>query len=168
MPHDLQLRPVLDDDLAIFFDQQLDPDANYMAAFTAKDPADRAAFMAHWQRILASPTVIVRTIVVDDAVVGSVLSYEEDGRPEVSYWLGRPYWGQGIATRALAAFLADVNQARPIYARAAKDNVGSLRVLAKCGFAIVGEDKGYANARGTEVEEYVLALPVGQGKEHER
>ena len=162
MPHDLQLRPVLDDDLSIFFDQQLDPDANYMAAFTAKDPTDRAAFMAHWQRILASPTVIVRTVVVDGAIVGSVLSYEEDGRPEVSYWLGKPYWGQGIATRALAAFLADVNRTRPIYARAAKDNVGSLRVLAKCGFAIVGADKGYANARGTEVEEYVLALPAGQ------
>ena len=162
MPHDLQLRPVLDDDLAIFFDQQLDPDANYMAAFTAKDPTDRAAFMAHWQRILASPTVIVRTVVVDGAIVGSVLSYEEDGRPEVSYWLGKPYWGQGIATRALVAFLADVNRTRPIYARAAKDNVGSLRVLAKCGFAIVGADKGYANARGTEVEEYVLALPAGQ------
>ena len=162
MPHDLQLRPVLDDDLSIFFDQQLDPDANYMAAFTAKDPTDRAAFMAHWQRILASPTVIVRTVVVDGAIVGSVLSYEEDGRPEVSYWLGKPYWGQGIATRALVAFLADVNRTRPIYARAAKDNVGSLRVLAKCGFAIVGADKGYANARGTEIEEYVLALPAGQ------
>jgi RimJ/RimL family protein N-acetyltransferase len=153
---------VLDDDLAIFFDQQLDPDANYMAAFTAKDPTDRAAFTAHWHRILANPTVIVRTIVVDGAIVGSVLSYEEDGRTEVSYWLGKPYWGQGIATRALAAFLADVNRTRPIYARAAKDNAGSLRVLAKCGFAIVGADKGYANARGTEVEEYVLALPAGQ------
>ena len=158
MTHDLQLRPVVDDDLAIFFDQQLDPDANYMAAFTAKDPADRAAFMAHWQRILANPTVIVRTIVVDGAVVGSVLSYEEEGRPEVSYWLGKPYWGQGIATRALAAFLADVNRTRPIYARAAKDNAGSLRVLAKCGFSIADEDKGYANARGMEVEEYLLVL----------
>jgi RimJ/RimL family protein N-acetyltransferase len=168
MTNDLQLRLVADDDLPIFFEQQLDPEANYMAAFTAKDPTDRAAFMAHWQRILASPTVNIRTIVVDGAVAGSVLSYEEDDRPDVSYWLGKPYWGQGIATRALATFLADVNRTRPIYARAAKDNAGSLRVLAKCGFAIVGEDKGYANARGTEVEEYVLALPVGQGKEHER
>jgi RimJ/RimL family protein N-acetyltransferase len=158
MTHDLQLRPVVDDDLPIFFDQQLDPDANYMAAFTAKDPTDRAAFMAHWRRILAAPTVMIRTIVVDGAVVGSVLSYEEDGRPEVSYWLGKPYWGQGIATRALAAFLADVNQARPIYARAAQDNAGSLRVLTKCGFVISGEDKGYANARGADVEEYLLAL----------
>ena len=155
---ELLLRPVVADDLPIFFEQQADPDANYIAAFTVKDPSDRAAFMARWQRILADPTVIIRTVVTDGAVAGSVLSYEVEGRPEVSYWLGRAFWGRGIATRALTAFLADANRTRPIYARAAKDNIGSLRVLAKCGFTIVGEDKGYANARGAEVEEYVLAL----------
>lgn len=155
---ELLLRPVVADDLPIFFEQQADPDANYIAAFTVKDPSDRAAFMARWQRILADPTVIIRTVVTDGAVAGSVLSYEVEGRPEVSYWLGRAFWGRGIATRALTAFLADANRTRPIYARAAKDNIGSLRVLAKCGFTIVGEDNGYANARGAEVEEYVLAL----------
>ena len=155
---ELLLRPVVADDLPIFFEQQADPDANYMAAFTVKDPGDRAAFMARWQRILADPTVIIRTVVTDGAVAGSVLSYEEEGRLEVSYWLGRALWGRSIATRALTAFLADANRTRPIYARAAKDNIGSLRVLAKCGFTIVGEDNGYANARGAEVEEYVLAL----------
>jgi len=155
---ELLLRPVVADDLPIFFEQQADPDANYMAAFTVKDPGDRAAFMARWQRILADPTVIIRTVVTDGAVAGSVLSYEEEGRLEVSYWLGRAFWGRSIATRALTAFLADANRTRPIYARAAKDNIGSLRVLAKCGFTIVGEDNGYANARGAEVEEYVLAL----------
>lgn len=155
---ELLLRPVVADDLPIFFEQQADPDANYMAAFTVKDPGDRAAFMARWQRILADTTVIIRTVVTDGAVAGSVLSYEEESRPEVSYWLGRAFWGRGIATRALTAFLADANRTRPIYARAAKDNIGSLRVLAKCEFTIVGEDKGYANARGAEVEEYVLAL----------
>ncbi len=156
--NELLLRPVVADDLPTFFDQQADPDANYMAAFTVKEPTDRAAFMARWQRILAEPTVIIRTIVADGEIAGSVLSYEEEGRPEVSYWLGRAFWGRGIATRALAAFLADVNRTRPIYARAAKDNAGSLRVLEKCGFAVVGEDKGFANARGAETEEYVLAL----------
>lgn len=155
---ELLLRPVVADDLPIFFEQQADPDANYMAAFTVKDPGDRAAFMARWQRILADTTVIIRTVMTDGAVAGSVLSYEEEGRPEVSYWLGRAFWGRSIATRALTAFLADANRTRPIYARAAKDNIGSLRVLAKCGFTIVGEDNGYANARGAEVEEYVLAL----------
>lgn len=158
MPLSLVLRDVVPDDLPIFFQQQLDPDANSMAAFTAKDPADQAAFAAHWQRILADPTVHIKTIVVDDQIVGSVSSYEEDGVAEVTYWLGKAYWGRGIATQALAQFLADVQTARPIRARAAKDHRASLRVLEKCGFTIVGEDKGFANARNAETEEYILSL----------
>ena len=158
MPDELFLRSVIEDDLPIFFQQQLDPEANAMAAFTSKNPADREAFDAHWKRILNDATVIIRTIVVDGAVVGSVLSYEEDGRPEVSYWIGKEYWGKGYASQALAEFLAQVNRTRPIGARAAKDNLGSLRVLEKCGFKITGEGQGFANGRGLEVEEYVLTL----------
>ena len=152
------LRDVLEADLPIFFAYQLDPDAQAMAAFTAKDPTDRQAFMMHWHRILADPTNIIRTIIVDRQVAGSVSSYQDAGHPEVTYWLGKNYWGKGLATRALSEFLAQVNPTRPIYARAAKDNRGSLRVLEKCGFRIIGEDKGFANARGTEVEEFLLQL----------
>jgi RimJ/RimL family protein N-acetyltransferase len=155
---DFSLRDVLEDDLPTFFSYQLDPEAQAMAAFIAKDPTDRQAFMAHWHRILADPTHIIRTIVVDGQVAGSVSSYQEDGHPEVTYWLGKHYWGKGLATRALAEFLAYVNPIRPIYARAAKDNIGSLRVLEKCGFKIIGEDKGFANARGKEIEEFLLQL----------
>jgi RimJ/RimL family protein N-acetyltransferase len=158
MPGDLSLRAVLPADLPIFFDFQLDPEAQAMAAFIARDPTDREAFMTHWQRILADPNTINRTIVVDGQVVGSVSSYLSDGHPEVTYWLGKQYWGKGLATRALSEFLAHVNPTRPIYARAAKDNVGSLRILEKCGFRIVGEDKGYAKARGQEIEEVHFQL----------
>ena len=86
------------------------------------------------------------------------MSYEEDGKSEVSYWIGKTYWGQGIATRALADFLAHVNRRRTIYARVAKDNLGSIRVLEKCGFSITGEAKGFANAHGGETEELILEL----------
>ena len=154
----LQLREVIETDLSIFFEQQQDADALHMAAFTAKDPADWHVFLAHWHRNLAAPTVIIRTILVDSEVAGSVLSYETDGEPEVSYWLGRKFWGRGIATAALARFLAEVNALRPIFARVAKDNLGSRRVLEKCGFVVIGEDKGFANARNTEIEELVLEL----------
>ena len=46
MTNDVLLRDVTEADLPIFFEQQ-DSAANHMAAFTAKDPADRDAFMAH-------------------------------------------------------------------------------------------------------------------------
>ncbi|MBO0778695.1 MAG: GNAT family N-acetyltransferase [Ktedonobacteraceae bacterium] len=152
------LRDVTMSDLPIFFDQQLDPEANRMAAFTTKDPADRDAFMARWTRILGDETTRNQTILFDGQVAGSVASYvDEDGRPEVTYWIGKSYWGRGIATGALLALLDQVEE-RPLYARAAKDNVGSLRVLEKCGFTRIGEDRGFSNARGEEVEEFILRL----------
>jgi RimJ/RimL family protein N-acetyltransferase len=165
MTSDFLLRDVVEDDLPVFFEQQLDPDANYMAAFTAKDPTDREAFTAHWSRIMADATVIIKTVVCNGQVVGSVLSYEEAGKPEVSYWIGKEYWGNGIATRALSEFLVHGNRARPIYARVAKDNLGSIRVLQKCGFTIIGEAKGFANARGEEIGELILELRANQGAE---
>jgi RimJ/RimL family protein N-acetyltransferase len=158
MANELLLRKVVSDDLPIFFGYQLDPEANYMAAFTAKDPSNREAFMAHWRRILADETTNNQTILFNGQVAGSVSSYEEEGKPEVTYWIGKAYWGKGIATWALQEFLTEHNKTRPIYARVAKDNLGSRRVLEKCGFTIVGESKGFANARGQEIEEWLLEL----------
>jgi RimJ/RimL family protein N-acetyltransferase len=163
MTGDVLLREVTEADLPIFFAQQLDPAANFMAAFTARDPADQEAFLAHWGRILGDVSSINQTILFDGQVAGYIACYQDEvGRPEVAYWIGKPYWGQGIATRALAALLAQVPQ-RPLYARVVKDNLASLRVLEKCGFATCGEEKGYANARGEEVEEYVLRLDPSEG-----
>lgn len=157
MSTEVYLRDVIDSDLPIFFEQQLDPDANYMAAFTAEDPRDRTAFDAHWYRIRRDNTVIIKTIVCDEQVAGNIVSYEHLGEREVGYWIGKPFWGRGIASRALALFLRELT-ARPLHARAAKDNVGSLRVLEKCGFVRYGEDTGYSSARGGDVEEYLLKL----------
>ena len=154
---DITLRDVTMADLSIFFEQQLDPDANYMAAFTRKDPADRDGFMLHWGKVLADKGITIKTILFQGRVVGSVLSHGWFGEPEISYWLGKEYWGKGVATQALSEFL-DIVKARPLYARVVKDNIASLRVLEKCGFTISGEDKGFANARGEEVEELILVL----------
>jgi RimJ/RimL family protein N-acetyltransferase len=129
-----------------------------MGAFTAKDPSNREAFDAHWKRILTNPSVIIRTIVAERQVAGSVLSYQESDLPEVSYWLGKEFWGRDIATRTLAKFLAEVDRRRPIQARVAKDNLPSYRVLVKCGFKVISESKGYANARGREIEELLMEL----------
>lgn len=128
-----------------------------MAAFTAKEPKDREAFAAHWTKIAIDPTIISRTILYEGQVVGNILSFEANNEREISYWLGREIWGLGVATAALAAFLK-VLTTRPLYGHAAKDNRGSIRVMEKNGFSIIGEDKGFANARGKEIEEYILRL----------
>jgi RimJ/RimL family protein N-acetyltransferase len=148
---------VKESDLPDFFEHQLDPAANHMAAFTTKNPADWEAFTAHWTRILANAAITKKTILLEGQVAGHVVSFERFGKPEVSYWIGREYWGQGLATRALSAFLNEFKK-RPLYARAAKDNIASIRVLEKCGFRFIGEDRGFANARGREIEEFILEL----------
>jgi RimJ/RimL family protein N-acetyltransferase len=151
----LFLRDVLDEDLPILFEQQQDVAANHMAAFTVNDPNDRMAFDDRWLKILTNDTIVAKTIVFDEQVAGHIGSFELSGEREVTYWIGREFWNKGIATGALKQFLDEL-KIRPLYARAAKDNIGSIRVLEKCGFAIVGEDKGFSNARGEEIEEYVL------------
>jgi len=157
MKHQIRLREVIADDLPIFYQQQLDPEANHMAAFTSADPTDRTAFMARWEKILDNPAIINRTILADDDVVGHILQFEQFGKPSVSYWVGKPHWGRGVATTALVLFLKEI-LLRPLYARAAHDNRASIRVLEKCGFVIVGQDRGFSNARGREVEEVILKL----------
>jgi RimJ/RimL family protein N-acetyltransferase len=161
MPDGVRLRPVQDSDLPIFFQQQLDPAANHMAAFTAEDPADRNAFNAHWVKILGDEHITIKAVLFEETVVGHIESFERFDQPEVSYWLGKEYWSKGIATEALSAFLA-LLETRPLYARVTKDNIVSIKVLEKCGFVITGEDKGYANARGREVEEFILKLEATQ------
>ncbi len=153
----LTLRGVMHADLPLFFAHQQDIAANHMAAFTAKDPADWDAFLAHWTRILDDKKCNVQTILYKEKVIGYVTTFEQMGQREVSYWLDSAYWGQGLATEALAEFLRHFPE-RPLFARAVKDHQASLRVLAKCGFVVVDEDSGFANARGQEVEEFVLEL----------
>lgn len=148
------MRDVTKGDLPSFFEHQFDPVANEMAAFTARDEDE---FMAHWTKILNDDTVVTKTVLFDDRVAGNVVSFERDGEREVGYWIGREFWGQGIATKALLEFLRHVT-ARPLFAHVAKHNIASIRVLEKCGFVVYGEAKTPANERGEEVEEFILKL----------
>ena len=153
----VKLRDVTADDLPVFFEHQLDTEAAWMAAFGASGMRDWDEFSARWTRALNDDTRVAKTILWNGEVAGNVSSFMLFGDPAVGYWLGREFWGKGIATRALAAFL-EIVTVRPLYARAARDNIGSRRVLEKCGFDVIGEDKGYAHARGAEIEEVVLRL----------
>src|SRR5690242_18270146 len=144
------LRAVEPQDISIFFEQQDDPVASAMAAFPSRD---RAAHDAHWAKLLADDSLITRTIVEDGQVVGNIGSWVADGERAVGYWIGRPYWGRGYATRALADLVAEVPE-RPLYARVAEHNGASIRVLAKSGFSIVGEEQH----DGDPVKEIVMRL----------
>ncbi len=151
------LRLVTDQDLDALFEQMRDPAAVWMAAFTAPDPADRNAFDAHLARVRSSPDIVLRAVTCDGQLVGSAASFPAGGQTEVTYWIDRAAWSRGIATQALALLL-DLIPARPLYARAASDNAGSLRVLQKAGFTAVGTERSFAPGRNQEIEETILRL----------
>ena len=160
----ITIREVESSDLETFYERQLDPEAIRMAAFVGKDPKDKVAFDAHWDKILHSSQNTTRTIVAEGQVAAHIACYPDGKNMEVTYWLGREFWGRGIATKALNRMLHLVVD-RPIFARAAADNIGSIRVLQKCGFKIVGKDTGFANGRGEVTEEYLLRLDLNQANE---
>ena len=133
---DVVVREVTEADLPVFFEHQRDPEANRMAAFPARE---RDAFMTHWRRnVLGNDRGVSRTVVVDGQVAGNIVCWAHDGLVEIGYWIGREFWGKGIATRALSAFLAEM-PTRPLYAHTVAHNVASMRVLEKCGFRVTDE-----------------------------
>ena len=151
MHDNVRLRDVEPNDLPVFYEQQLDPDATRMAVFPARD---RASFDAHWERnILGNPDAIAQTILVDDEVAGNIGSWSQESIRLVGYWIGKEYWGRGVATRALTAFLHHVTE-RPLHAHVVEHNIGSIRVLEKCGFIV--ENK--VEAAGDGVVELQLVL----------
>jgi ribosomal-protein-alanine N-acetyltransferase len=153
----VKLRQTEKSDLEFFFQFQLDKEANYLAAFTSKDHTNKEAYFEKFTKLLNDPTVNMRTILVDETIAGSIAKFEIEGDAEITYWIDRNFWGKGIATAALNNFLT-IENTRPIFGRVAFDNLGSQKVLGKCGFVKIGTDKGFANARKTEIEEFIYKL----------
>lgn len=153
----VSLRDVIEDDLAIFFAQEQDPDAREIAEFTTTRPTERAASDARWRRVLADSSKKVKTVMLGDDVVGYVGAFERLGQSEVAYWIGREFWGQSIATKALKLLLQEITE-RPIYARAVVGHTASMRVLEKCGFETYAREKFFSESRDKEMEEWVFVL----------
>ncbi|MES2655053.1 MAG: GNAT family N-acetyltransferase [Bacteroidota bacterium] len=156
-PH-ITLRPTELTDLSIFFQYQLDEEGGYMAAFMPKNHTDKEAYIEKWTKLIADPTISIRTILLNGNVVGVVSKFMMHGDAEITYWIDKPFWGQGIASEGLAQFLA-IEKTRPIHGHVAFDNIGSQKVLEHCGFVRIGNDYGFANAREAEIEEFIYQLP---------
>lgn len=153
MSDEVRLRNVEPGDLPIFYEHQLDADATRMAAFPSRD---RAAFDAHWAtNILGNPNAITRTVLWDNQIAGNIGSWSQEGVRLVGYWIGKEFWGKGVATRALAAFLNVVTE-RPLRAHVAQHNAGSIRVLEKCGFNLERDES--TAVTDNDVDELVLVL----------
>jgi len=151
---EVQLRNVEDRDLEVFFDHQADPQAVEMAAFPARD---KEQFAAHWAKVRADDANVLRTIVADGLVAGNIGSWQQDGRQFLGYWVGREFWGRGVGTQALALLVDEVS-VRPLYAHVVVHNVGSIRVLEKCGFRRDRVQEAKAPAPDDGIEEFIFVL----------
>ena len=133
---EIELRDVTEEDLPVLFEHQHDPEAARMADFPSRD---LDTFMAHWAGILTDESVVKKAVLVGGRLAGNVVCFDHGDRREVGYWVGREFWGRGVGTAALTAFLRQVGE-RPLYAHVAKRNRASVRVLEKSGFTLVGEE----------------------------
>jgi RimJ/RimL family protein N-acetyltransferase len=151
---EVRLRRVEDADVDVFFGHQADPQAVEMAAFPARG---REQFAAHWAKVRADRANVTRTIVADGRVAGYIGSWPADGQQHLGYWVGREWWGRGVATQALALLVGEV-PIRPLYAHVVRHNVGSIRVLEKCGFRRDRAEEATAPAPDDGIEELVFVL----------
>jgi RimJ/RimL family protein N-acetyltransferase len=153
MALNFSLRDVSQSDLSIFYLQQLDLEATQMAAFPARD---HQAFIAHWEKGMDEENTTLQTIVFKGNIAGNIVSWEQSDDYNVGYWLGKEYWGKGIASAALSLFLTQFAK-RPLFAHVAKHNAASIRVLQKCGFTNSYEGK-FSDVDGEEGEEFIMML----------
>ncbi len=154
MSIEVRLRDACLTDLPVFYEQQFDPEANRMAAFAARE---RDAFMCHWTKNLDNQNNIHKTVLWGEEIAGNIVSFMHEGEREIGYWFGQAYWGRGIASRALAQFLAQV-PLRPLSAYVAQHNRASLRVLEKSGFTLVAQEPAFSQFDGVTVAGFILRL----------
>jgi RimJ/RimL family protein N-acetyltransferase len=152
MTAEVTIRETLESDWPILFENQRDPASSQMAGVPARE---WDAYSALQRKIAADETGLHWTILYDGQIAGDLMSFLHDGRREIGYRVAQEYWGKGIATRALALFL-DVERRRPLYGYVLSSNVGSQRVLEKCGFTIIGEE----NEDGDHGVIFMLSTPT--------
>ena len=97
---------------------------------------------------------VVSAVLAENQVAGNIGSWTSEGKREIGYWIDRAFWGCGVATEALSAFLS-LEQIRPLHAGVAKHNVASIRVLQKCGFKIHSVDEA---SNDTDASHVLLTL----------
>jgi len=139
----LRLRAMTLGDAPDVFTYASDPEVlRYTTGTTPSRLEDTQQFL---EEALADPHGCIWAIRLRDheTVIGGVdfgLSSPESG--SIHYVLGRSYWGQGLMTEAVGAVcrwaFGTLPSLRHIETTVAEENVGSARVLEKCGFARVG------------------------------
>ncbi|WP_218354036.1 GNAT family N-acetyltransferase [Alteromonas lipotrueiana] len=92
-----------------------------------------------WLENLHSTVRKPHAIEINNKLVGCVSFWEYDSESiEIGYWIGKEFWGKGIATKALQNLFIQPSfpKNKNIVAKVATQNIASQRVLEKCRFEI--------------------------------
>jgi ribosomal-protein-alanine N-acetyltransferase len=153
--------------------------AREIAATTANVPHpytenDARSFLIHAEEEFSAgrSAIFAITILPDGELCGAVgLTIGPiQGRAELGYWIGVPFWGRGFVTEAALAAVAfgfDVLGLHEIYASHFAGNVASRRVLEKIGMRHEGSSRQHIHKwdRFIDVENYgVLGIEFSGGK----
>lgn len=140
---------------------------NLAAAPWPYQPSDADMFLQRWTKGVDSRFLMVQRTASAPRLIGCIgLEPQDDGTPELGYWIARPYWGLGYATEAGRHMveLAKTLGHRQIKAAHFADNPASGAVLRKLGFRATGQrSQRYSAARGTHVAAVDYIHDHGQG-----
>ena len=156
----ISLHERTEDTVRIYFEKAQQPFVRSMLPQRATTVEEALADFRRTQRPGANS--FGRTVRADGRYVGDVwvycIDHTDTPNAMLSYCIfEKEVNGRGIATKAVGLFLEEFTE-RPVRARAVADNVSSIRILEKYGFTVIGETRGFANARGTVVRELELEL----------
>lgn len=138
------LRPWRADDLLDLVRHANDPRVAGNMTDSFPHPYTEASGRAFLERAMAAQPPRILAITVDDLPIGSIGVYPQEDifrrNAEFGYWLAPNYWGQGLMSQAVPAMVQYVFANFPaidrLFARPFGSNIGSQRVLEKCGFTL--------------------------------
>ena len=142
------LRPWCDDDAEALFKYASDPDVGPRAGWPPHKSVEESLEIIHtvfhndtnWAIELKATGEAIGAIGYLPAPKSELPARE--GEPLVGYWVGKPYWNQGICTEALKMVVRHVCKSTSISSLISGhfvDNPASGRVMEKCGFVATGE-----------------------------
>ncbi len=111
-----------------------------------------------------SPTNIFAIDINGEAVGGIGIHPQDDihcKNAELGYWIGEPFWGKGIISKAIPQILNygfktfDINR---IFARPFHTNIGSQKVLEKAGFKLEAKIEKSLFKHGEYLDELIYAV----------
>lgn len=160
----LLLRPWRESDAEAMFRYAADPDIGYAAGWAPHTSAENSLEII--RTVFVAPETYAVVLKATGEPVGSIGIMFPDGsrsvgmkqgEAEIGYWIGKPYWGQGLIPEAVGALLSrcfDSLKLDAVWCGYYDGNNKSKRVCEKCGFRFHHTNAGVISPLGDKRTEH--------------